>query len=136
MSTSPKLYQLVNIGVLLVFCFTFLQAPALQAAMLGTESVLPSQADATRSQLQDLLQRHDVEQSLKEHGIDVQEARARVMTLSDAELELIQGRLDTLPAGEGAVGAIVGGAVFIFVVLLITTDILGFTDVFTFVHSR
>ena len=135
MSTAPKTFQMISIVVLLAFCFTFLQAPALQAAMLGTESVLPSQTDVTRSQLQDLLQRHDVQQSLKEHGIDVQEARARVMTLSDAELEQIQGRLDTLPAGEGAVGAIVGGAVFIFVVLLIT-DILGFTNVFTFVHSR
>lgn len=103
--------------------------------MLGTDSVLPSKTESTRSQLQELLQRNEVEQSLKEHGIDVQEARARVMTLSDAELEKIQGKLDALPAGEGAVGAIVGGAVFIFVVLLIT-DILGFTNVFTFVHSR
>lgn len=135
MSTSPKMFQMISIMVLLSFCCTFLQVPALQAAMLGTESVLPSQTDATRSHLQELLQRNEVKQSLKKHGIDVQEARARVMTLSDAELEQIQGRLDTLPAGEGAVGAIVGGAVFIFVVLLIT-DILGFTDVFTFVHSR
>jgi ElaB/YqjD/DUF883 family membrane-anchored ribosome-binding protein len=103
--------------------------------MLGTDSVLPSKAEATRSQLQELLQREDVEQSLKEHEIDVQEARDRVMALSHAELEQIQGKLDTLPAGEGAVGAIVGGAVFVFVVLLIT-DILGFTNVFTFVRSR
>lgn len=135
MNTSPKMFQMISIVVLFVFCSTFLPAPALQAAMLGTDSVLPSKTDATRAQLQELLQRNDVEQSLQEHGIDVQEARARVMTLSDAELEQIQGRLDTLPAGEGAVGAIVGGAVFIFVVLLIT-DILGFTNVFTFVHSR
>ncbi len=135
MYTSPKMFQIISVVVLVVFCSTLLPAPALQAAMLGTDSVLPSKTDATRTQLQELLQRDDVEQSLREHGIDVQEARARVMTLSDAELEQIQGRLDTLPAGEGAVGAIVGGAVFIFVVLLIT-DILGFTNVFTFVHGR
>ncbi|MFP4034300.1 MAG: PA2779 family protein [Desulfovermiculus sp.] len=135
MYTSPKMFQIISVVVLVVFCSTLLPAPALQAAMLGTDSVLPSKTDATRTQLQELLQRDDVEQSLQEHGIDVQEARARVMTLSDAELEQIQGRLDTLPAGEGAVGAIVGGAVFIFVVLLIT-DILGFTNVFTFVHGR
>ncbi|MFP4258149.1 MAG: PA2779 family protein [Desulfovermiculus sp.] len=135
MYTSPKMFQIISVVVLVVFCSTLLPAPALQAAMLGTDSVLPSKTDATRTQLQELLQRDDVEQSLQEHGIDVQEAKARVMTLSDAELEQIQGRLDTLPAGEGAVGAIVGGAVFIFVVLLIT-DILGFTNVFTFVHGR
>ena len=135
MSHAPKLFQVINVVVLLVFCSTIIQVPALQAAMLGTDSVLPSKAEATRSQLQELLQREDVEQSLKEHGIDVLEARDRVMALSDAELEQIQGKLDTLPAGEGAVGAIVGGAVFVFVVLLIT-DILGFTNVFTFVRSR
>jgi ElaB/YqjD/DUF883 family membrane-anchored ribosome-binding protein len=135
MSHAPKLSQVINVVVLLVFCFTIIQVPALQAAMLGTDSVLPSKAEATRSQLQELLQREDVEQSLKEHEIDVQEARDRVMALSHAELEQIQGKLDTLPAGEGAVGAIVGGAVFVFVVLLIT-DILGFTNVFTFVRSR
>ncbi len=135
MSYSQKLFQVINVMVLFVFCSTIIQVPALQAAMLGTDSVLPSKAEATRSQLQELLQREDVEQSLKEHGIDVQEARDRVMALSDHELGQIQGKLDTLPAGEGAVGAIVGGAVFVFVVLLIT-DILGFTNVFTFVRSR
>lgn len=135
MDTWPRTFQMISIVVLFVFCSALLPAPALQAAMLGTDSVLTSKTDATRTHLQELLQRKEVQQRLQEHGIDVQEARDRVMTLSDAELKQIQGRLDTLPAGEGAVGAIVGGAVFIFVVLLIT-DILGFTNVFTFVHSR
>jgi hypothetical protein len=40
-----------------------------------------------------------------------------------------------LPAGGSAVGAIVGAAVLIFVILLIT-DILGFTNVFSFVNPQ
>ncbi len=38
-----------------------------------------------------------------------------------------------LPAGGSAVGAIVGAGLVIFIVLLIT-DILGYTNVFTFVR--
>ncbi|WP_027371509.1 PA2779 family protein [Desulfovermiculus halophilus] len=135
MHTKPAYFPVLSMIVLAVFCMTVIPAPALHAAMLGTESVLPSQAETTRSHLQKLLQRDEVQSSLQEHGINPTEAQARVMALSDAELARIQNRLDTLPAGQGPVGAIVGGAVFIFVVLLIT-DILGFTDVFTFVRSR
>jgi len=44
--------------------------------------------------------------------------------------------MDQLPAGGSAIGTIVGAAVLIFLVLLIT-DILGFTHVFSFVnHPR
>jgi hypothetical protein len=40
-----------------------------------------------------------------------------------------------LPAGGDALGAIVGAAFIMFLVLLIV-GILGFTDVFTFVKSK
>jgi hypothetical protein len=65
-------------------------------------------------------------------GISPAEARARVDSLSDDEIMQIADKMDQLPAGGSAFGVIVGAAVFIFVVLLIT-DILGFTDIFTFV---
>ena len=135
MTSKPKYFPVLSMLVLAVFCMTVIPAPAVQAFMLSTDTVLPDQAEATRSQLQELLQRNEVQQALQKQGVDPQEAQARVMALSNAELNEIQGELDALPAGQGAIGAIVGGAVFIFVVLLIT-DILGFTDVFTFVKSR
>jgi hypothetical protein len=43
--------------------------------------------------------------------------------------------MDQLPAGGDAVGVLIGASLFVFIVLLIT-DILGFTDVFPFVKSR
>jgi hypothetical protein len=43
--------------------------------------------------------------------------------------------MEQLPAGGDGIGAIIGAAVFIFVVLLIT-DLLGLTHVFTFVNHR
>ena len=41
----------------------------------------------------------------------------------------IAGKLDMLPAGEGVVGAVIGAALIIFLVLLVT-DLLGMTSVF------
>jgi hypothetical protein len=45
----------------------------------------------------------------------------------------IAGQLDQLPAGQSAVGAVVGAIVIIFLVLLVT-DLLGLTNVFPFVR--
>jgi len=43
--------------------------------------------------------------------------------------------MDHLPAGGDALGVIVGAGLLIFIILLIT-DILGLTDVFSFVKSK
>ena len=40
-----------------------------------------------------------------------------------------------MPAGEGAVGAIIGAALIVFLVLLFT-DIIGETDVYNFDDGR
>jgi hypothetical protein len=64
-------------------------------------------------------------------GIAPQEAEARVAALSDEEVDKIAGRIDELPSGEGGLGVIVGAAVLIFIILLIT-DLIGLTSVFGF----
>jgi len=70
------------------------------------------------------------------NGVDPLEAQQRVNSLTNEEIAQISHSIDQLPAGGDAVGAIVGAAVLIFVVLLIT-DIIGLTHVFPFVnHPR
>ncbi|MDX1540280.1 MAG: PA2779 family protein [Geminicoccaceae bacterium] len=108
-------------------------APA-GAALVTTEQALASgSVEETRARLQGLLQRPDVRAELMALGVEPSEAEARLARLSDAEVAAVAGRLDDLPAGEGAIGAIIGAAVFIFVVLLIT-DLLGLTDFYPFVR--
>ncbi len=68
-----------------------------------------------------------------ELGVDPAEATARVAGLSDAEIRKIAGRIDQLSAGQGVVGTIIGAALVVFLVLLVT-DILGLTDIFPFVR--
>jgi hypothetical protein len=102
------------------------------AAMDTTEDVVNSdRALEARALISDLLAREDIQSALISRGIDPLEAQARVDSLSDAEAVRFAGMVEQLPAG-GNIGWIVGIAVFLFLVLLIT-DILGFTDIFPFV---
>jgi hypothetical protein len=107
-----------------------LQAPA-YAGMVGTKEVIDQQRTAIdRGQLLTALHREDVRNELVAMGVDPQAAQERVAALSDAEINSLNGRIRTLPAG----GDVLGVAVFIFLVLLLT-DILGYTDVFPFVKK-
>jgi hypothetical protein len=77
------------------------------------------------------MQREEVRQEMRRNGIDPDEAAARVAALSDAEVAEVTAKLDELPAGQSAIGIIVGAAVLIFLVLLIT-DLLCLTSIFNF----
>jgi hypothetical protein len=105
------------------------------AAMITTEAVAAQATDAQlaarRAQVLATLDRADVAQALVDKGVDMDAARARVAALSDAELVNLSDQLDKAPAGASDV---LGTIVFIFVLLLIT-DLLGFTKVFPFTHS-
>lgn len=104
-----------------------------QAALVTTEQAVESAAaDSARAKLAAVIAREDVRSELRRMGIDPQEAAARVDGLSDAEAQRVAARIDQMPAGQDAVGVIVGAALIIFLVLLIT-DLLGYTDVFPFI---
>lgn len=121
---------------LLIFALllTSVSAGPASAALISTEqAVAGAAADAARGRLSAFLERAEVRAEFVALGLDPNEAAARVARLSDAEVVEVAGRLDELPAGEGALGAVVGAALFIFIVLLIT-DLLGLTDVFPFVR--
>jgi hypothetical protein len=74
------------------------------------------------------LERADVSQALVERGVNLDEARARVAAMTDAEAALVAAQIDSAPAGAADV---LGVLVFIFVLLLVT-DILGLTKIFPF----
>jgi hypothetical protein len=110
-----------------------LPVQTVQAAMVRTETVLTlSTANNVRENLNQFLKREDVKAIMTAQGISPIEAKARGDSLSDAEIMQIADKMDQLPAGGSTGGIIIGAAVIIFIVLLIT-DILGFTDIFTFV---
>lgn len=67
-------------------------------------------------------------------GVDPDEAAARVAGLSDAEVSRVAERIDSMPAGQGALGTILSAVIVVAFVLLIT-DLAGLTDVYPFINS-
>lgn len=117
-----------------LFLSMTLPIPAAQAALVGTLSALQAeQAAAQRTHIAQILQRTEVQNALAARGVTAEEVQARVAGLNDEEVAQLAAQLDQAPAGGDALGVVV----LIFLVLLIT-DILGFTDVFPFVkkHAR
>jgi hypothetical protein len=124
------------VSFFLVFSFLLLDFSmhTAQAKMIDTDTVLSVTSTAqNRAQVSAFLEREDVQAAMQQQGVDVVEAQKRVASLSDAELAKISQAMEQLPAGGSALGAIIGAAVFIFIVLLIT-DLLGLTHVFSFVR--
>jgi len=79
--------------------------------------------------------REEIQAALARQGIDPQEAQARAESLSDAEAVRLAGAIESLPAGGSSLGLIVGAILLVFIVLLIT-DIMGYTDVFPFTKKH
>ncbi len=78
------------------------------AAMVGTETVMDSvRGKQARDEINNLLLREDVQSTLKAQGIDPLEAKARINSLSDAEVVRIGEQIDKLPAGGN--GMFAGG---------------------------
>lgn len=101
------------------------------ASFVSTQAVVEknlSQIEQKRAKVNAFLKREDVIKKFEAMGIDPKDAQKRVASLSDEEIEKISKNIDNMPAGGNA---IIGAIVLIFLVLLIT-DILGYTKVFTF----
>ncbi len=100
--------------------------------MVSTETFLSHQAQTDpRAQVMALLQKDEVVQKLQEYGVNPEEARARIASLSDQEIATLNSKIGELPAGADAGEAILGTVLVVFIVLLIT-DILCWTKVFKF----
>jgi len=120
--------------VILAIAFSISWAPA-HAAMVSTDEILKqNQRDCDRERLHMLLDRSEVRVQLEAWGVNSEEAKARIDSLTDQEIAEIAAQLEQMPAGGSAIGTLVGAALIVFIVLLIT-DILGVTDVFSFVKK-
>lgn len=102
-----------------------------QAGMLSTDQAVASPA---RERIASLLERHELQDRLAAYGVKASDVKARIAALTDDEVAQLAGQIGQAPAGGDAAGALIGAAVLVFLVLLIT-DILGYTHVFPFTKS-
>jgi len=102
----------------------------------NTDKILKqNKQNLDREHLNILLDRSEVRKQLEAWGVKSEEAKAWIDSLTDQEIAEIVARIDQMPAGGSAIGILMGGALLVFFVLLVT-DILGYTDVFPFVKGQ
>jgi hypothetical protein len=126
------------IGFLLAIFMFMLSGPyqSAMAGMIGTEAVADSErAHNAREYLKTFLAREDVKSALVSQGIDPQEAQSRIDSLTEEEARLVADQLDQMPAGAGFFSTLLIVVFLVFVILLVT-DITGYTDIFPFVKSK
>jgi hypothetical protein len=126
------------VGLFLAVFMFLISGPcqSAMAAMIGTESVVNSdRAQDAREYLKSLLAREDVKSALVSQGIDPGEAEHRLDSLTDEEAIRVADQLQELPAGGGFFVTLLIVALIVFLVLL-ATDIAGYTDIFPFVKSK
>lgn len=128
---NPKLKRITSQLMIATLLGFTLPVQTAQAGMVGTQQLLPAPAQAERARLDAFLARDDVRRAMEAQGVSVAEARDRVAALSDAEVADLNARIDQLPAG----GDSVLGILFAIFIILLVTDILGFTKVFPFTRS-
>lgn len=102
-----------------------------QAGIVGTDRIeVSAQSKIGRDRIRAFLKREDVRLEMQSQGVDASAAYARVDALTDDEVQKVAGNLDNVPAG----GDILGLLFTVFIVLLLT-DILGLTKVFSFTRT-
>ncbi len=108
---------------------TSLMPLSANADMISNSSALIEQ-QANRTELKAFFDRQDVIAALEQHGVSAEMAKKRVDSMTNAEAEQLAQHIENEPAGAGVVGALFS----VFIILLVT-DILGFTKVFSFTRS-
>ncbi len=117
--------------VLTGFLALALHIPAVNAGLISTDVVVDvKQQQQLRERLHQALTRDDVKRQLQERGVNPVQIQDRVNNLTDQEVQQLAAKMDEMPTGGDAFSV----AVFVFLILLLT-DILGYTDIFPFVKK-
>lgn len=122
------------VALIVTFCMLSLSLhlPVAQAGLVPTDSVLSNAPTSpAHARVATWLDRDDVKAELLARGVNPEQVLARVNSLTDAEANLLAANIDQLPAGGDGLSSLLGLAVLVFLVLLFT-DIMGWTSVFPF----
>lgn len=108
-----------------MFFYTSSLLPAARAAMIDTSVCIDREQTITTAKLATLLERRDVQEQLVSLGVDPEDARQRIRSLSQAELTEIQQKMDDLPAGSNVL-SVLG----ILLIVLVVLEMVGVTNIF------
>ncbi|WP_343641582.1 PA2779 family protein [Roseateles sp.] len=134
-ASRPSLAKRAIASTLIVSCSLMALPMHAVAQVVPTDALVQPATPAgsiadSRARVNAFFAREDVRQAMVKEGVDPSAAQSRVDAMSDDEIRSLDGRIADAPAG----GDVLGIIFTVFVILLIT-DILGFTKVFPFTRS-
>ncbi len=102
MERLQKIRHLIAAPLAVLMTLSLLWTPlGAQAAMVGSDRVIESEsAAAGRQRVETLLSRDEIRSQMVEMGVNPDEAKDRVATMSDAEVLALAQQIDDLPAGQ------------------------------------
>jgi len=119
-----------NTALLMIVLMGLFQAQISQAAMVSTNSAIQTQQlQMDRAEILDLFAQDNLRAQLIQMGVDADAASERIANMTDAEIMQLNERLKVMPAGEG-----VGGVLLVVFIVFVITDVLGATDIFSFIR--
>jgi hypothetical protein len=120
-----KNYRKLLVIQIILFTFTYVSilSPAYSTMISSDELLSDFQAAEVRSDLAALFDREDVQKELIKRGVDPASAKLRISSMTDSEIAMLTHEMEKLPAGQGVLGVIA-----IVLVILLLTEILGFTN--------
>lgn len=113
--------------VILIATASFITSTSYSSVVLSSTVVSQEQNLYTKSQVLNYFDSAEVQSKLISLGVDAKLAKYRIANLTDAELANFNEQINDAPAG-----GIVGTIITVFVVLAVL-DLLGVTDVFSFI---
>lgn len=122
------------VAIALTFCFLSMQSalvPTLKAEMISTGSAITiEQLQYDRAQIKDFVNRAEAKNIFEKLGVNMTDIDSRIDQMTTEELAHFNQEAEKLPAA----GFSVVGAVILVAVVLFVTDLLGLTDVYSFVN--
>ncbi|MBB3293742.1 hypothetical protein FHT39_002381 [Mitsuaria sp. BK045] len=134
-AVRPSLAKRAIASTLIVSCSLMALPMHASAQVVPTDALAQQDAPAgtaadSRVRVNAFFAREDVRQAMVKEGVNPADAQSRVDAMSDDEIRALDGRIAQAPAGGDVLGVI-----FAVFVILLVTDILGFTKVFPFTRS-
>lgn len=124
-----KLLQNTLVYVLIVSMLSIGSPLAAQAGVIGTlegmQSLRANASDPNLARVNEALARDEVRERMQALGVDPAQVEARLARLTPSELESLANRIDSMPAGAGALEVI--GIVFLVLLIL---EAVGVIDIF------
>ena len=117
--------KFVIFPLLITFFTVSALTPVVHAKVIDTQTLIATQNNSPKAQLQGLLSREDVRDKLIGLGVNPDDAGKRIAALTDQEISQLQLNINDLPAGSSALAVV--GAVFL---VLLVLELVGVTNIF------